>query len=142
MDESQVEAFIKSIKDEATISVTSKGTWIKVFVPFEVKPEKKKELQVVEYSAEAVGTAQVLAMYIDNANPQLKPRVVDAKWHKDMQFLLNSYDGDTIAAVMRFTYRNDRDTFWRGRILSAAKFRKQFETLLGQLGTAKQKGWI
>lgn len=93
----------------------------------------KRSAPVFEQSSNAYRAATWLSQSILEASPSTKPHDEQTlqRWAYDLDKLnrIDGYAWELISDVLDYA-RND--SFWRGNILSGAKYRKQFPTLLAR----------
>ena len=130
-------------KLNGTVSIQQKtnGVQITIFMPFTEKPKREKQNTVVKYTARDQYIANVLYEVITKANPEIHVKWHKSNWANEIRLLRKSYDDAFIEKVIVHIYQG-KDTFWRSRILSAAKLRQKFETVAAQMtGDKNKKGW-
>lgn len=102
-------------------------------VPLKKKPKiftsEDKEYLLAEYLSKQIAK---------RLNKPLKEEKDLQRWAADFNKMvrLDNYDLEEIKEVLMFSQKND---FWQTNILSAAKFRKQYLTLLAQMKRDKGK---
>jgi hypothetical protein len=103
-------------------------------VPLKKKPKiftsEDKEYLLAEYLSKQIAK---------RLNKPLKEEKDLQRWAADFNKMvrLDNYDIEEIKEVLMFSQKND---FWQTNILSAAKFRKQYLTLLSQMKRDEGKG--
>jgi hypothetical protein len=103
-----------------------------------VKKRKVKESKVNNYSSSHMTMAEKLKSFILANNPGAKTPDDLSKWAADFERMerIDKRSLEQIEAVMEFS---QKDSFWKSNILSAAKFREKFDTLILQKDRSKGK---
>ncbi len=95
--------------------------------------KKSKKKEPISHEHNAYKAAKWLSKQIRKRMPDRKEYTEDdlQRWAEDIDKVhrIDGYDWDLISDILQFSQRS---TFWQANILSGAKFRKQFETLMAQ----------
>lgn len=102
--------------------------------------QKKYTKEIVQPTADDYKSANLLKTLIQENLPTFKEPNID-NWASDIDKLhrIDKYTYEQIDFIIRWCQNDD---FWRGNILSPAKLRKQFITLIAQAQRVKKGGTI
>lgn len=129
-------------KVSGTINITKKqnGIMISIFMPYAEKPKRKTVTK--PYDERDVLIARHLSNVINTTNPGVKIPFRESSWAQDIHLLRKDYSDEQIISVVKHTYMNEEDTFWRNKVLSARKFREKFATIAAQMSNPKKSSWV
>lgn len=136
-----IKTYLAGLEGTLTIEKKQNGVMLHVFMPFSEKPKKVKTKEI---TVSLQGTQLAVSLYdiIQNANPSIvMPRMTDS-WGVEMDKLLKKYDLEVITTTVQFAFNNEKDDFWKHRILSAKKFREKFETIAAQATGNSTQGYL